>query len=140
MLDEETSRYAAILKIKQARLFELDKQAAVYGIGVPPHIEMERVSLRDELAMVESAIRSPARAETADQLGPAGRYKANRQDQIETKELIAAVLNKLDSFIEQSNAWRNVNRQVLLIIGIVVIIILVAVVAISTYLVTKGAL
>jgi uncharacterized membrane protein len=139
-LDEETQRYAQILKIKQARLFELDKQAAKYGIDVPPHIEMERVSLHDELAMVESAIRSPARAETADELGPAGRFKANRQDQADTRQLIAAVLNKLDSFIEQSEAWRDVNRQVLLIIGIAVILILIAVVAITTYLLTTGHL
>jgi hypothetical protein len=139
-VDEETQRYAAILKIKQARLFELDKQAAAYGIGVPPHIEMERVSLRDELSMVESAIRSPARSETADELGPAGRFKASRQDTQELKQSVAHILNKLDAFIEQSEAWRDVNRQVMLIIGVAVIVILVAVVAIVTYLFTRGGL
>lgn len=139
-MDEETQRYAAILKIKQARLFELDKQAATFGIMVPPHIEMERVSLRDELQMVESAIRSPARAETADELGPAGRYKASRQDTQDLKQSVAYMLNRLDSFIEQSNAWRAVNRHVLLLIGVAVIAILIVVVAIVTYLVTKGAL
>jgi hypothetical protein len=137
-VDEETKRYAAILKIKQARLFELDKQAATFGILVPPHIEMERVSLRDELEMLESAIRSPARTAIADELGPAGRFKASRAEQIETKQLIAAVLNKLDGFIDQSEAWREVNRQVLLIIGVTLIIILVAVVAMATYLLTTG--
>lgn len=138
-MDEETQRYAAILKIKQSRLFELDKQAAIFGIAVPPHIEMERVSLRDELAMVESAIRSPARAETADELGPAGRYKVTRQDNQDIKQSIAAVLNKLDDFIDDTKAWRTMNRTVLLIISIVVIVILLAVAVLTTYVLTRGA-
>ncbi len=139
-MDEETARYAAILKIKQARLFELDKQAALYGIEVPPHIAMERVSLKDELAMVESAIRSPARSETADELGPAGRYKVSRQDSQDIKQSIAAVLNKLDAFIDDSKAWRDVNRQVLLIIGVAVLFLVIAIAVIITYLLTTGHL
>lgn len=146
-MDEETQRYAAILKIKQARLFELDKQAATFGIGVPPQIEMERVSLRDELNMLESAIRSPARTETADLLGPAGRYKASRQDAQDikqdtqdVKQGLALLLNRLDDFIEETEDFRSMNRVVLIIIGVAVLLILVVVVAIVTYLFTRGGL
>lgn len=137
-MDEETQRYAAILKIKQARLFELDKQAATYGISVPPHIEMERLSLQDELAMVESAIRSPARSETADQLGPAGRYKASRQDAQDIQRSVAVVLNKLDAFIDDSKVWRSMHRNWIILIGIAVIVILVAVAVLTTYVLTRG--
>ena len=137
-MDDETRRYIAIRKIKQARLFELDKQAATYGLAVPPHIEMERVSLRDELSMVESAIAAPARAEVGDELGVSGRFLVYHQQNREIKQSIAALAVQLESFIAQSVAWRAMHRQWLLIIGMAVIVILIAVVAIVTYLLTTG--
>jgi hypothetical protein len=139
-VDNETKHYADVIRAKQDRLNLLDVQAAKYGIDVPPHIEMERGSLRDELSMVETAIASPARAEISDELGARGRFVVNHQQNREIKQSIAAIAVKLDAFIEQSEAWRDVNRQVLLIIGIAVLLILIAVVAMATYLLTKGAL
>ncbi len=139
-VDEETQRYARIIKAKQDRLNILDVQAAKYGIDVPPHIEMERGSLHEELSMVETAIQSPARAKVTDELGPAGRFLVNHQDNREIKQTIAAVLVKLDTFIDQSETWRSMHRQLILIIGIAVILIVITVAVIVTYLVTKGAL
>lgn len=137
-MDEETQRYAALIKVKQARLFVLDKQAATYGIDAPPHIEMERLSLQDELDMFEVALESPARAESTDELGPAGRFLVNRQQYREVKQSMATILVKLDTFIDESQEWRTMHRSLILIIGVAVILILVVVVAIITAIVVKG--
>lgn len=139
-MDEETQHYIRVRKSKQARLRILDEQAATYGIAVPPHIEMERGSLRDELSMVEIAIQSPARAGVTDELGPAGRFLVNHQQNREIKQSIAAVAVQLETFVAQSLEWRTMHRQWLLIIGVVVVIILIVVVALVTYLATKGTL
>jgi hypothetical protein len=139
-VDEETIRYAQIIKAKQDRLHVLDLQAARYGIDVPPHIAMERVSLEAELHAVETTLDSPIRAELGDELGPSGRFIVNHQQNREIKQSIAAVSVKLDRFIDDSKLWRDVNRQVLLIIGIAVIIVLLALAVLTTYVLTKGAL
>lgn len=146
-MDAETVRYAEIIKAKQDRLGLLDVQAAIYGIDVPPHIEMERGSLRDELGMVETAIASPARAGISDELGARGRFIVNHQqnrdiEQLirEAKQSIAAVAIKLDRFIDDSGAWRDMHRQIILIITILVVLILVAGAIFVTYVLTKGAL
>ncbi len=139
-LDEETRRYAEIIRAKQDRLYVLDVQAAKYGIDVPPHIAMERVSLEAELRATETALDSPIRAEFGDDLGPRGRFVVNHEQNRQIKQSIAAIAVKLDRFIKTSEAWRDVNRQVLLIIGVIVIVILIAVVAITTYLLTTGHL
>lgn len=138
-VDEETQRYIAILKIKQARLFELDKQAAGLGpYGVPPQIEMERSSLRDELEMMETAIQSPARAEIGDELGPSGRFIVNHQQTREIKQSLAAMVVKLDRFITDSLEWRSMHRQVVLIIGVAVVLLAIAFAVVVTYVLTKG--
>jgi hypothetical protein len=140
-LDEETERFIAIRKIKNNRLYELDKQAAAYGeYNAPPQVEMERRSLRDELGMMETAIQSPARSEVTDELGPAGRFLVNHQQNREIKQSIAALAVDLEAFIKDSVEWRTMHRQWLLIIGVAVVVILVIVVAFVTYIATKGAL
>ena len=139
-LDDETRHYAEIIRAKQDRLNILDVQAAKYGIGVPPHIEMERGSLRDELGMIETAVASPARAEISDELGARGRFVVNHQQNREIKQSIAAIAVKLDRFIDDSTDWRTMHRQILLIIGGAVLALVIAVAIIVTYLVTKGAL
>lgn len=146
-LDEETRRYAEIIRAKQDRLFVLDVQAAKYGIDVPPHIAMERVSLEAELRAVETTLDSPIRAEFSDELGVRGRFVVNHQQNQdikkqnrEIKQSIAAVVVKLDRFIEDSKSWRNMHRQLILIIGIAVIIIMIALAILGTFLITKGAL
>lgn len=139
-MDDETIRYAAIIRAKQERLNILEIQAARYGIDVPAHIEMERGSLKDELSMVETAVASPARAEIGDELGAAGRFLVNHQQNREIKQSIAHVAIKLDRFIDDSKSWRNMHRQLILIIGFVVIVILIALAVIITYLVTIGVL
>jgi hypothetical protein len=153
-MDEETKHYAEIIRAKQDRLNVLDVQAAKYGIDVPPHVAMERVSLEAELRAVETTLDSPIRAELGDELGPRGRFVVNHQqnreiqkqnsdiEQLsrEMKQNIAAIAVKLDRFIDASDAWRNMHRQLILIIGVAVLIIVIAIAIIVTYLFTKGAL
>lgn len=138
-MDEETRHYARVLKAKQDRLFVLDEQAAAYGkYNVPPHIEMERTSLRDELGMVEMAIQAPARAKIGDELGPAGRFLVSHQQYLEVKQSIAAVAVSLEEFIKQSLDWRMKISQFVLLIAITVGFIVVIVVAYVAYSIGKG--
>lgn len=139
-MDEETQRYARIIKAKQDRLFYLDLQAATYGVDVSPQIEMERQTLQEELGMMEVALDSPARAVVGDELGPRGRFVVNYQQNREIKQSIAAVAVQLEAFIKQSLEGRAMHRNWILIIGLAVVIILVIIVALVTYLVTKGGL
>jgi hypothetical protein len=139
-LDEETRRYAEIIRAKQDRLFVLDVQAAKYGMDVPPHIAMERVSLEAELRATESTLDSPIRAAFSDELGVRGRFVINHQQNQDIKKSIAHVAVKLDRFIDDSEAWRNMHRQLILIIGIAVIIIMIALAILVTYLITAGQL
>lgn len=146
-MDTETVRYAEIIRAKQDRLHVLDIQAAKYGIDVPPHIAMERVSLEAELRTVEATLDSPIRAELGDELGPRGRFVVNHQQNseikaqtTEIKQSIAAVSVKLDRFIEASETWRSMHRNWIILIGIVVIVILVALAVLITYVLTTGAL
>lgn len=160
-MDDETRRYAEIIKAKHDRLFVLDKQAARYGIDVPPHIEMERVSLTEELRMVETALESPVRANVGDELGPRGRFVVNHQQNRviqeqnsdieklsrEIKQSIAAVAVKLDRFIDDSIAWRVRTEDRMrrfgnggIVIAILVVLIIVAVAIFVTYVLTKGGL
>lgn len=146
-MDDETRRYAAIIRAKQDRLHVLDHQAAIYGIDVPPHIAMERVSLEAELSAVETTLDSPIRASLGDELGPKGRFVVTYQQNLGIEEqnekirkTVAAMSVKLDRFIEGTETWRAMHRNWIIIVTIVVILILIAVVAIVTYLLTKGTL
>jgi nitrate/nitrite-specific signal transduction histidine kinase len=128
-VDEETQRYAELVRIKYRHLHELDKQAAALGqYNTPPHIEMQRQTLMEELGMMETALDSPASA------------RVNYQQNREIKQSIARVAVQLETFIAQSEEWRTIHRNWIVIIGLVVILILVAVVALVTFLITKGAL
>src|SRR6185295_6905900 len=95
-VDEETLRYAEIIRAKQDRLHVLDLQAAKYGIDVPPHIAMERVSLEAELKAVELTLDSPIRAELGDELGASGRFVTNYQQNTE--------IQKQNTEIQEQNA------------------------------------
>lgn len=138
-MDEETARFVEIRKIKLARLYELDKQAAAFGeYSVPPHVEMERGSLREELGMMEAAINSPARAEVGDELGAAGRFLVYHQQNREIKQSIAALAVDLHQSIAQSLEWRAMQRNWNIVIAIVVILIFAIVVALVTALFVGG--
>jgi hypothetical protein len=153
-VDEETRHYADVVRAKQDRLNILNLQAAKYGIDVPPHVAMERVSLEAELKAVETTLDSPIRAELGDELGPRGRFVVNHQQNVEiqkqntdldklireTKQSIGALAVKLDRFIDDSKSWRMMHRNIILIIGVAVLITFGIVIAIVTYLATKGAL
>ena len=133
-MDEETQHYISVRKIKLSRLHELDRQAAAHGeFNVPPHVQMERTSLREELGMVEAAINSPARAEVTEELGQGGRFIVNYQQNREIKQSIAALSIEIGTFM---------NRQQLIIIGVAVsvVVILVGVVAVVTYIFTRGGM
>jgi hypothetical protein len=133
-VDEETVHYARVYKAKRARLNIIEEQIAAMGeYNVLPHIAMERDSLKEELGMVGVAMDSPARADVGDELGPRGRFVVNYQQNREIKQSIAALS-------VQSEEWRVVQRNWIVLIGLVVILILVAVVALVTFLITKGAL
>jgi len=139
-LDEETRRYAEIIRAKQDRLFALDLQAAKYGMDTPPHVAMERASLEAEVRATESTLDSPIRAAFSDELGVRGRFVVNHQQNQDIKKSIAAVAVKLDRFIDDSKLWRNMHRQLILIIGVAVILIMIALAILGTYLVTTGHL
>jgi CHASE3 domain sensor protein len=122
-------------EIKRRRLHELDKQADFYGErDVPPHIEMERVQLRYELGVVETAISSPARVQIGDELGAAGRFMSNMEQNRQILSSIGLVARRLDEFISESLAWRTMHRTLIVILIVVVVFILVVVVAIVTWL------
>jgi len=138
--DEEALRLADRHEIKKQRLAILDKQADLYGErDVPPQIEMERVQLRYELKIIETALNTPARSTLGDELGPAARFMVNVEQNRQIEQKIALLGKRLEDFIGESKSWRDMNRQVLLIVGIVVIIILVAVAVLTTYVLTRGA-
>jgi tetrahydromethanopterin S-methyltransferase subunit G len=132
-VDEETRRYAEIIKAKQARLHQLDKQAATMGLDTPPHIEMERQTLQEDLGIMEVALESPITGSLSDDLGPRGRFITNYQQNREIKQSIAALAVEMRQGLAM-------HRNLFILIGLVVILILVAVVALVTYLFTKGAL
>ncbi len=133
-MDEETTRYAEIIRIKYRHLHELDKQSAALGAyNVPPHIEMQRQTLMEELGMMETALESPASAHVGDELGPRGRFVVNYQQNQDIKRSIAALSVR-------SEEWRMMQRNWIILIGLIVVLILVAVVALVTFLITKGAL
>jgi preprotein translocase subunit SecF len=155
-VDEETQRLIAIRRIKQARLHELDKQAAAMGeYAVPPHIQMERNDLRRdlglaqlELSAVETAIAAPITSNVGDELGPNGRFMVYYQQNREIKQSIAKLADDFDEFkngrfqdfVSESKDWRMRNRQWLLIIGVAVVIILVIIVAYVAFQAGQGRL
>lgn len=145
-VDEETQHYIRIRRTQLARLRELDNQAAAYGkYSTPPHIEMERTSLREELGMVETAIKTPARAEIVEQLGPSGRFLVNHEQNREIKQSIAALAVQIDTFITQSMDWRAgitgtlmQYRQWFLLLAITILFVVVIVVAYIAYSIGRG--
>jgi len=133
-VDEETLHYARVYKAKRARLNILEEQIAAMGeYNVLPHVAMERDSLTEELDMFEVAMESPARAEAGDELGVRGRFVVTYKQNQDIKKSLAALSVR-------SEEWREMQRNWIILIGLVVILILVAVVALVTYLFTKGAL
>ena len=147
-MDDETRRYIRIQKDKQAELGILEEQAAKFGdMYVPPHIKMQIGVLKDELSMVESAIKSPARSAVSDELGPAGRFAVSHQDNREVKQMIAALAIDIERAGEQSREWRDQLGERMrrlsswsIVITILVVLILVAGAIFITYVLTKGAL
>jgi hypothetical protein len=147
-VDEETQRYIRIRKDKQAQLGILEEQAAKFGdMYVPPYLKMQIGALQDELSMVESAIKSPARSIVSDELGPAGRFAVNHQEGREVKQMIAALAIDLETAGAQSLDWRRRMEDRMrrlgswnIVITILVVLILVAGAIFVTYVLTKGAL
>jgi len=139
-VDNDEQRLIERREIKRRRLHELDKQADRYGPETPPHIEMERTQLRYELGIVESAISNPARPQIGDELGAAGRFMVNMEQGRQTIEAIRFIGTRLDEFIKDSIAWRNMHRTLITILIVAVVCMLIAVVAIVTYLFARGGL
>lgn len=140
-MDDETQHYARVYKAKRARLNILEEQIAAMGeYNALPHVAMERDSLKEELGMFEIALESPARADAGDELGPRGRFIVNYQQNQDIKKNIAALTVQFKEFVQASLEWRTMHRNWIVIIGLVVVLIFAAVVALITYLITKGAL
>ena len=147
-MDDETRRYVQIRKDRQQELAILEEQAAKFGdMYVPPYLKMRIGAIQDELSIVESAIKSPARAAISDELGPAGRFAANHQDSREVKQMIAALAVDLEQAGKQSQDYRDgmdgrMRRLGLwnIVNTILVVLILVAGAIFVTYVLTKGAL
>jgi len=147
-MDEEVKHLIEVRKAKIDRLNTLDKQAATFGpLYTPPHIEMERVSLREELGMVETAIKSPARAEVSEELGPAGRFQVNYQQNRDIRESIAAVAVeveglavKFSQFVLATMSWRSSMRTWIIIIGVTVLVLIIVVVSIVSYVYGRAGL
>jgi len=145
-VDDETRHYIAVRKVQLARLHELDLQAAAYGkYNTPPHIEMERTSLREELGMVEMAIKTPARARIAEELGSSGQFLVNTEQNREIKQSIAALAVQIETFVAQSMDWRDgitrtlmQYRQWFLLIAITVVFVVVIVVAFVAFAIGRG--
>lgn len=138
-MDEETQRYAEIIRIKYRHLHELDKQAAALGAyNVPPHIEMQRQTLMEELGMMETALESPAGARVGDELGPRGRFVVNYQQNREIKQGMAALKVQIETLASTVETGFAMHRNWILLIGVVVILILVVVVALITALIVGG--
>lgn len=132
-MDEETLRYAEIIKIKYRVLHELDKQAAAMGLDTPPHIEMQRQTLMEELGMMKVALQSPASGKVSDELGARGRFTVNYQQNQDIKQSIAAILVLIETRFAVQRNW-------IILVGLIVILILIAFTVFVTYLATKGAL
>lgn len=133
-MDDETLHYARVFRAKRARLNIIEEQIAALGeYNVPPHVAMERDSLTEELGMFEIAMESPARADVGDELGPRGRFVVNYQQNQAIKKSLAALSVR-------SEEWREMQRNWIILIGLVVILILIAFTVFVTYLITKGAL
>jgi hypothetical protein len=137
-VDDETQRYAEIIRIKQRHLHELDKQAATLGIETPPHIEMQRQTLMEELGMMEVALESPASADVGDELGPRGRFVVNYQQNREIKQGMAALKVQIETLAKTVETGFAMHRNWILLIGMVVILIFAIVVALGTAMYIGG--
>jgi CHASE3 domain sensor protein len=137
-VDEETRRYAEIIKAKQARLHQLDKQAATMGLDTPPHIEMERQTLQEELDAMIVALESPITGSISDDLGPRGRFVVNYQQNQQIKQGMGALNVKIETLAKTVEAGFAMHRNWILLIGMVVILIFAIVVALVTAIVVGG--
>ncbi len=147
-MDDETRRYIRIRKDKQTELGILEEQAAKFGeLYVPPHIKMQIGAIQDELSMVESAIKSPARSVVSDELGPAGRFAVSHQDNRESKQMIAALAVDIEQLGLKSRDWYDRVEERMrrlgqwnIVITILIVLILVAGAIFVTYVLTRGGL
>ena len=49
MTEHSTQRLSELLKLKESRLHELEKQQAIQGISTPPHISIEIESIQRDI-------------------------------------------------------------------------------------------
>jgi hypothetical protein len=108
---------------------------------------MERTSLREELGIVEMAIKTPARAQIAEELGSSGRFLVNTEQNREIRQSIAAVAVQIEEFVKQSLDWRATitgtlmqHRQWFLLIAITIVFIMVVTVAFIAFEIGRGAI
>lgn len=137
-MDDETQRWAELRELKRRRLHELDKLAALHGANTPAEVAIERAALRQELGMVEAAIISPARPEIGDELGERGRFLYYGAELKRANDAITALGEHFAAFVEDSQEWRAMHRQWIILIGIVVVITLLGMAIVATYVFSHG--
>lgn len=133
--DEEALRLEELRRIKRATLHELDKQAATYtAANVPPHIQIERRRLRDELGIVETVIKSPLSPAIGDELGEQQRFVYYIEKVGESERKVLEALQRLRDDVKEeftdirrgNMRWRTWGTRAFIVIIIIVVAIALA--------------
>jgi hypothetical protein len=140
VVGEETQRLLELRATRLQRLQVLEIQQATFGVDCPAHIIIEVAGLRRSLGLLDAAVVSPLDDNIVEELGQSGRYRATDTKLRRIDDALAFLGERLEASIDESRMWRGTHRQLIIVIGIAVIVILMAVVAIATYLVTRGGL
>jgi hypothetical protein len=140
VVDDDTHRLLEVRAVRLQRLRVLELQQERYGNDCPAHIVIEIAGLRRSLGFLDAAVESPLDDDIVEELGQSGRYRATDTRLRHLNDAIAFLGERLEASIDESRMWRNTHRQLIIIIGVAVIVILMAVTGIVVYLVTKGGL
>jgi hypothetical protein len=138
-MDDETQRLIQIRNAKLERLRLLEIQQARQGNDAPPHLVVEIEGLRRALGIVDAAVSSPLTPDVVDALGPSGRYMATDTRLNAIERSIARWSAQWELFIEDSMRWRQLHWLWLVIITVAIIFALLILVAVVTYILTKGS-
>lgn len=144
---EEQAHYEALRDTKMRRLHTLELQIERQGgdAHAASHLLVERTELRAALAIVEPVVTTAVPASLGDELGGAGRWLATMEQHRQTSKAVRdlagtviAIEVRLDEFMATSQDWRNMHRQLIVIIGITVVLTLLFVAILATYLAARG--
>lgn len=138
-MDDETQRLIQIRNAKLSRLRLLELRQAREGEATDPAIVVEIEGLRRALGLVDAAVSSPLTPDVVEALGQSGRYMATDTRLNAIERSIARWGAQWELFIEDSMRWRQVHWVWLVIITVAIIIALLILVAVVTYVLTRGS-